>query len=317
MTDAVYVGIDVAKDSFQVACRPAGPELSLANTAQGWRELLAALRGLSIAGVVLEATGGYERSLAAELLQAGLPAVVVNPRQVRDFARGLGQLAKTDAIDARVLARFAEVVQPPAHPQPSAQGEELSELVRRRRQLVDLRTQETNRLPRARHRRVRKGIEKMVAVLEKQIAEVERLIGKCIRSDQEYQRKDGILRSTPGVGPQTSAMLLAELPELGWLNRQQIGALAGVVPWTMRSGRWEGKAHIWGGRKQVRQVLYMAALTAMRCNPTIKVFADRLRAHGKAFKVVITACMRKLLVILNSMLRRNVPWNPDLARKNT
>ena len=317
MTDAVYVGIDVAKDSFQVACCPVGPELSLPNTPQGWRELLAALQGLSVAQVVLEATGGYERGLAAELVEGGVAAVVVNPRQVRDFARGLGRLAKTDRIDARVLARFAEVVQPQAHPQPSAQGPQLSELVRRRRQLVGLRTQEENRLPHARHRGVRRSIEKVVAVLNRQVADLEKLIGERIRSDQEYRRKDRILRSTPGVGPQTSAMLLAELPELGRLNRQQIGALAGVVPWTVQSGRWQGKARIWGGRKEVRQVLYMAVLTAMRCNPTIKAFAERLRAHGKAFKVVATACMRKLLVILNSMLRSNALWNPNLHPKNT
>jgi len=316
MTEPVYVGIDVAKDSFAVACRPAGPELSLPNTPEGYRRLLAALKGVAIARVVLEATGGYERPLAAELLEVGLPVVVVNPRQVRRLAEGLGQLAKTDRIDARVLARFAEVVQPAAHPQPSVQEAELNELVRRRRQLVNMHTQEENRLPLVRHGRVRRGITKVLGVLDKQIAEVEELIADKISSQQEYRQKDRILQSTPGVGPQTSAMLLAELPELGQLNRQQVAALAGLAPWTMQSGRWQGKARIWGGRQEVRRALYMAALAAMRWNPTIRTFAQRLRAHGKAFKVVITACMRKLLVILNSMLQRKVLWNPKLAQQN-
>jgi transposase len=317
MTDALSVGIDVAKDSFQVACRPAGPELSLANTPAGHRELLTALGGCTVARVVLEATGGYERALAAELLEAGFPVAVVNPRQVRRFAQGVGQQATTDRIDARVLARFAEVVQPEPRCQPSVRREALNELVRRRQQLVRLRTQEHNRLPQARHARIRRGIKRVLALLEKQIAEVETLIAEEIHSDAEYREKDRILRSTPGVGPQTSAMLLAELPELGCLSRREVAALAGVAPWTIQSGRWTGQAHISGGRTEVRQILYMAALTAMRCNPTIKAFADRLRAQGKRSKVIITACMRKLLIVLNIMVKRNSLWQHHPHQQNT
>jgi transposase len=246
--------------------------------------------------------------VAAELLEAGFATVVVNPRQVRDFARGLGELAKTDPIDAHVLARFAQIVEPKPRPAASEQQAELAELVTRRRQLVGTLTQESNRAEMARLPRVRRSIEAVRHVLDKQVEQLDEEIAKLIEADETLSRKDKILRSTPGVGPGTSAMLLSHLPEIGQLNRQEVAALAGVAPWDIKSGRWTGQSSIWGGRADVRSMLYMAALTARRCNPTISAFAKRLEAQGKAFKIVITACMRKLLIILNSMLRSQTPW---------
>lgn len=315
MSQQLFVGIDVAKDSLAVASSPAGLRLSLPNTDRGRGELVKALKEHSVCLVVLEATGGYERTVAADLLQAGFATVVANPRQVRDFARGLGEMAKTDPIDAAVLARFAQVVQPKSRHTLSARQAELAELVCRRRQLVGTLTQESNRLAMARHRHVRRSIEKLVSMLRRQVGDLDDTIVQLIRADFDLSRKDGILRSTPGVGPNTSAMLLSRLPELGQINRQQVAALAGLAPWDFKSGRWTGKSSIWGGRADVRSVLYMAALTARRCNPVIRAFAQRLESQGKSFKIVITACMRKLLIILNSMLRSNTSWQPPHAEK--
>ena len=232
-------------------------------------------------------------------------------RQVRDFARGLGEWAKTDPIDAVVLARFAQIVQPEPKPPSSPEIDELADLVRRRRQLTDLRIQESNRSQLALHPKVRKSVRKMIKTLDYQITELDELIEQSIKSDDGFRGKDEILRSTPGVGPQTSAMLLSLLPELGQLNRQQVAALVGVAPYDCRSGAFAGQSHIWGGRKEVRGVLYMAALSAMRCNPSIHRFAQRLFDQGKFFKVVITACMRKLLTILNTMVRNQTLWHPE------
>jgi transposase len=315
MAESFHLGIDVAKDSFEVASRPVGLRHAFPNTPEGWSKLLDALRDHTITLIVLEATGGYERALAAELLEGGYSVVVVNPRQVRDFARGIGQLAKTDLIDADVLAYFAEVVRPKPRPAPSGEASDLAELVSRRRQLATLLTAENNRLPMARHQQVRKSLQKVIRMLESQIEELDRQIQGRIRSDDEFRKKDDVLRSTPGVGPQTSAILLSHLPELGQLNRQQIAALVGVAPWDVRSGQYVGKSRIWGGRKDVRTVLYMATLSAMTHNPRIRSFAHHLRSKGKAFKIVITACMRKLLVILNSMLRSNTPWQLPVEPK--
>jgi transposase len=308
MSESLSIGIDVGKDSLAVDSAPAGITLAVPNSPEGRRELIKALKGHAIALVVLEATGGYERPVAAELLEAGFATVVVNPRQVRDFARGLGELAKTDPIDAHVLARFAQIVEPKPRPAASEQQAELAELVTRRRQLVGTLTQESNRAEMARLPRVRRSIEAVRHVLDKQVEQLDEEIAKLIEADETLSRKDKILRSTPGVGPGTSAMLLSHLPEIGQLNRQEVAALAGVAPWDIKSGRWTGQSSIWGGRADVRSMLYMAALTARRCNPTISAFAKRLEAQGKAFKIVITACMRKLLIILNSMLRSQTPW---------
>jgi transposase len=317
MSETLFVGVDVAKDSLAVASAPAGLSLTVPNSPEGRQNLIKALKQHAVALVVLEATGGYERPVALDLLEADFTTVVANPRQVRDFARGLGELAKTDPIDAQVLARFAQVVQPKPRPAASPEEADLAELVSRRRQLVATLTQESNRLAMARHRQVRRSIKKLTRMLEREIAQLDDEIAQLIRADENLARKDDILRSTPGVGPNTSAILLSHLPELGNLNRQQVAALAGVAPWDFKSGRWAGRSSIWGGRADVRSVLYMAALTARRCNPIIRAFAQRLESQGKAFKVVITACMRKLLVILNSMLRRNASWQPPHAPKKS
>jgi transposase len=314
MTNALYVGIDVAKDSFDVASDPVGPKLSLPNDPTGRQLLLDSLQAHRVALIVLEATGGYERDLVANLLHAGFRVVVANPRQVRDFARGIGKLAKTDRIDAGVLARFGRVVQPQPRPQPSGQMEVLAELVMRRQQLMDLRTQESNRLPQARHATVRKSLQKILRILDQQILDLDKLIRQNIESDDGLRRKDEIIQSVKGVGPGTSAMLLGRLPELGSLNRQEIAALVGVAPWDIKSGKWAGKSRIWGGRQEVRNMLYMAALAAIRSNPVIRLFYQRLESQGKLFKVAITACMRKLLVILNTLVRNDCLWSPPLPK---
>jgi transposase len=314
MTDALHVGIDVAKDSFVVASDPAGLKLSLPNDPKGRQKLLDSLQGRAVALIVLEATGGYERDLVAELLHAGFKVVVANPRQVRDFARGIGRLAKTDDIDTETLAIFGRMVRPQPRPQPSGQVEVMAELVMRRRQLTDLRTQESNRLPQARHASVRKSLEKVLRLLDQQILDLDKRIRENIDADDALRRKDEIVQSVKGVGPGTSAMLLGRLPELGSLNRQEIASLVGVAPWDMRSGKWAGRSRIWGGRQEVRNMLYMAALTAMRSNPVIRAFYQRLESKGKLFKVTITACMRKLLVILNTLVRNNSLWSPDPAK---
>jgi len=317
MPESIYVGIDISKDTFHVASCPNIIKTQLPNTPQGYRQLSRELKHQSIALIVLEATGGYEKPLAAELLSDSLPVVVVNPRQVRDFARGLGQWAKTDPIDAQVLAKFAQIVKPAPKTHSTPQTAELSELVRRRRQLNDLRAQESNRLLMIHHPKVKKSIKKMLKTLDFQIDEIDHLIREYIDADNNFKNKDRILRSTPGVGPQTSAMLIANLPELGKLNRQEIAALAGLAPYDCSSGKYDGRAHIWGGRKDVRSVLYMAAFTACRFNPVIRTLAERLKQNGKAYKVVLTACMRKLLVILNTMIRDQSLWTPRKILKNT
>lgn len=314
MTDALYVGVDVAKDSFDVASDPAGLKLSLPNDPTGRQKLLDTLQTHRVALIVMEATGGYERRLASDLIQAGFNVVVANPRQVRDFARGMGELAKTDSIDAAVLAKFARIVQPKPRPQPSGQAEVLSELVTRRRQLTDLHTQESNRLPMARHAKVRKSLQKSIRALEQQIIDLDKLIHDNIQSDDGLRHKDEIVRSFKGVGPGTSSMLLSHLPELGSLNRQEIAALVGVAPWDFKSGKWAGKSKIWGGRMEVRNMLYMAALAAIRSNQTIRDFYQRLISKGKLFKVAITACMRKMLVILNTIVRNDCKWAPEFLK---
>jgi len=311
MAEELYVGIDVAKDSFEVASDPVGLTVSLPSTHKGRGELLNALQNRRVVLITLEATGGYERVLAADLLQAGYRVVVANPRQVRDFARGMGQRAKTDAIDALMLAAFGRVVQPKPRHKPTDQAVALAELVSRRQQLSGLLTAESNRLPMARHPKVRKSLRQVIRTLESQIAALDKLIRDHIESDDGFRHKDQVLRSFKGVGPQTSAMLLSHLPELGRLNRQEIAALSGLAPWDAKSGKWSGKSRIRGGRQEVRHMLYMAALVAIRWNPVIGEFYQRLLSKGKEFKVAITACMRKILVILNTLLRNDTLWSPN------
>jgi transposase len=308
-----FVGIDVAKRSLDVCLLPEGRTVSLPYDQSGLKELHRYLPPSGTCLIVIEATGGYQRRLVADLVDVGHRVAVVNPRQVRDFARGLGILAKTDRIDASVIARFGQHVRPRTVAKTSEKQQELEQLVTRRRQLVELRTAETNRLETCSSRDVRKSIQHMVDRLNKDIQKIEKSILAFLESDDDWRGKAEILGSTPGVGPTTAASLLADLPELGQLNRQQISALVGLAPFNHDSGRFTGKRSIWGGRASVRSVLYMAALTARRCNPVIRAFADRLDAAGKPFKVVITACMRKLLTILNVMLKTNSTWNPNFA----
>ena len=316
MSDALFIGIDVAKDSFDVASAPGNISLSQPNDAQGRAKLIDELKPYAVSLIVLEATGGYERSLVAELLAAGYNVVVANPRQVRDFARGIGKLAKTDKIDAKVLARFAQVVQPKPRPQPSPQDSCLAEIVTRRQQISHTLTAERNRLAHATHREVRKSVQTVIRALEKQIAQLDKLIRDHIDSDDSMRARNAILQSFKGIGPQSSAMLLSHLPELGRLNRQRIAALVGVAPYDFQSGQWAGRSMIYGGRGDVRRVLYMAALSAVRYNPAIRDTYKRLLEKGKVAKVALTACTRKILVILNTLIRNNTPWTPNYT-KNT
>ena len=273
------------------------------------------LTSLAPALVVLEATGGLELPLAGELLDAALPVAVVNPRQVRDFARALGKLAKTDTLDAQVLARFGEGTKPQPRPLPDAQTQELKALVTRRRQLVEMTTAEKNRLRRATPR-LRRQIQEHIDWLRCQLDEVDTDLGELIRSSPVWRAKEKLLKSVPGVGPVLSTTLLSQLPELGALSRQQVCALVGVAPFNRDSGTLRGRRTVWGGRSQVRTALYMATLVASRFNPAIQAFYQRLCSAGKPKKVALTACMRKLLTILNSMLKHGHAWNPASALKN-
>lgn len=315
MDDSIvsFVGIDIAKRSLDLHCRPDNRKLSTTNDPQGFKEVIGFLPTQRTCLVVIEATGGYQRSLVDALLQAGHHVAVVNPRQVRDFARGLGILAKTDSIDAAVLSRYAENARPRTASITPENQAQIVELVTRRRQLIDLRTAEKNRLELMRLKAVRKSVEQVLRVLQRQITTIEKEITSLLKSDDDWNDKTQLLLSVPGVGPTTVASLLADLPELGRLNRQQIAALAGLAPFNRDSGPFRGKRAIWGGRKTVRRALYMATLTAIRCNHVIKSFAERLKAEGKPHKVVATACMRKLLVILNTMVKNNTHWNHQNA----
>jgi len=307
-----FVGIDVSKQRWDVCVLPAGQTAKLAADAKGVDSLRELLRPCGRCLVVVEATGGYERRLVAELIDAGHDVARVNPRQVRDFARSLGQLAKTDRIDARVLALFAEKVQPrPCEKTPENQAE-LAGLVARRRQLVQMKTSEQNRLHQSSVKKVRKSVSHMLDQLRDQVDEVDRDIAELIEDNDDWNARVQQLATVPGVGSVTSRTLVSELPELGKLNRQAIAALVGVAPFNRDSGQFRGKRRIWGGRAAVRSVLYMAALTARRCNPVISAFADRLERANKAPKTILTACMRKLLVILNTMVREKTNWKPKL-----
>jgi transposase len=308
----VFVGVDVAKKSWDVHLLPAGKSLKLVAGESGLSKLRTELATLGPSLVVMEASGGYERELAAELVAAGHEVAVVNPRQVRDFARGMGYLAKTDPLDARVLAQFAQVVGPrPLQKLPAKQAE-LEALVTRRRQLIELRTMEKNRLGQASSKATRKSIAVILDAIRKQIRDVDKLILKLIESHDDWRTTAEIAQSVPGIGQVTGATLVAELPELGKLDRQAIAALVGVAPYNNDSGPHEGKRTIRGGRASVRCALYMAALSGMRHNPMLKQFALRLRKLGKPAKVVITACMRKLLTLLNVLVRTRTPWDPLL-----
>jgi transposase len=304
----VWVGIDIAKHHFDVAGLPGGQACRLTYDDEGLAQLLEWLQQGGPCFIVMEATGGLERRVAGELIEAGHQVAVVNPRQVRDFARGQGQLAKTDRIDAVMLARFAQQVQPRLVEKTSAKQAELSALVTRRRQLKTMAVSETNRREMAHAVRAGRSIDNVLRLLRRETAEIDEAIAKLIASDDTWRDQAQRLKSVPGVGPATSALLVAELPELGRLNRREISALVGLAPYNHDSGKLRGKRSIWGGRARVRSALYMAALTARRCNPAIRAFAARLKQVGKPFKVILTACMRKLLIILNAIAKRQQPW---------
>ena len=304
-----FIGIDVAKADLVVAIRPSGDRWTVANDDGGIRTLLKRLRQHSAALVVLEATGGYERAVVAALAAAQLPVVVANPRQVRDFARATGQLAKTDRIDADTLALFAERVRPEPRALPNEAALALDALLTRRRQVLEMLVAERNRLEHALPA-VRRGITQHIRWLERQLHDVDRDLDDRIQGSPVWRAKENLLRSTPGVGPVLSRTLIGELPELGTLPRKQIAALVGVAPLARDSGTLKGKRLVWGGRAPVRAALYMAALVGTRCNPVLRAFYRRLLAAGKPKKVALTACMRKLLTILNAMMRTNTTWRP-------
>jgi transposase len=307
------LGIDVAKASLNVAIHPEGTVWSRHNEDSEFTALIKQLRQREPELIVLEATGGLEIPVVAVLAGAGLPVVVVNPRQVRDFAKATGQLAKTDRIDAQVLARFGEAVRPAIRPHKDVKTLELDALLTRRRQLTDMLTAEKNRLSSA-PKSVRKDIKNHLAWLERRLRDANNGLSSAIKGSSVWREHDEILQSTPGVGPVLSVTLLAELPELGTLNRRQIAALAGVAPFNRDSGKFRGKRAIWGGRAEVRAVLYMSTLTAVRCNPVIRAFYQRLTEAGKKHKVAMTACMRKLLTILNVMIKNQTSWNSELLK---
>ena len=307
--DKGYVGIDVAKASMDVAVHQSQERWSFSNDDEGISKAVSCLKELAPALIVMEATGGIELPLAAALAAAGLPVAVVNPRQMRDFARATGKLAKTDGIDAKVIAHFAAAVKPTPHPLPGAQAQEFDALLTRRRQIVEMLTAERNRLNSAPSRAVREHIKAHIGWLERELANINSDLGRRVRQSPVWREKDALLRSVPGVGPVLSFTFLADLPELGALDRKQIAALVGVAPLNQDSGALRGKRAIWGGRATVRAALYMSTLAATRYNPVIRAFYRRLCAAGKAKKVALTACMRKLLTILNAIVKHQTPWN--------
>ena len=303
-----FVGIDVSKDKLDVAVRPVQEQFSASNDDTGIAELRKRLKRHRGALVVIEATGGLEHVVAAALSTSGFCVAIVNPRQVREFGRAIGQLAKTDKIDADLLALFGEKVSPDPRPLPDKDLRALQALVARRRQIQEMLTAERNRLGAAREPAVRQGLKKHIEWLRKQVKDVDRQLGDAIKNSPVWCAKEDLLRSTPCVGPVLSTSMIAQLSELGSLNRKKIAALVGVAPFASDSGRFHGKRIIWGGRAPVRSALYMAALVGVRHNPVLQEFYSRLRADGKEPKVALVACMRKLLTILNAMVRTNTYW---------
>lgn len=311
-TTPTFVGIDVSKAQLDVALLPTAERWSETNDEAGIAHLVQRLGAFDPALVVLEATGGLERALTTALVQAQLPVAVVNPRQVRDFARATGQLAKTDQIDAAVLALFAERVRPEVRELADEVLQELDALMTRRRQLLEMITSEHNRSLTA-PRSMQKRIQTHVTWLRRELARVDSDLDEAIQNSPAWRAKENLLRSVPGVGPVLSRTLIAELPELGKLNRREIAALVGIAPLNRDSGCLRGQRTVWGGRASVRAALYMAAVSSTRFNPVIHTFYRRLRDQGKPAKVALVASMRKLLVILNSMLRSGTHWNPQAA----
>ena len=302
-----YVGVDVAKETLDIAVHPCQQAKRFRNNDAGISGAITFVKSMAPALGVMEATGGLEMSLAAALGASGIPVAVVNPRQVRDYAKSMGKLAKTDTIDAQVMADFAAAVHPEPRPLADSQTQELKDILTRRSQLIEMITAEKNRLYRAR-RPVSDHIKAHIAWLEQELGVMDSNLRRFIQESPIWREKDNLLQSVPGVGPVLSSTLLAELPELGILNRKQIAALVGVAPLNRDSGKFRGKRTVWGGRAKVRAVLYMATLVATRRNAVIQCFYKRLIAAGKAKKAAITACMRKLLTIMNAMMKHHTPW---------
>ena len=315
-TTTTFVGIDVSKAPLDLAIRPSNETAVLSNDLAGIDEVVTRLRSLKPALVVLEATGGLERGLVRALVAAALPVIVANPRQVRAFAKATGKLAKTDALDAQTLAHFAEVIQPALRPLPDEHTQALAALVMRRRQLVEMLIAEKNRLRQA-PKPIRPSLQAHIAWLEQALQQADTNLAEAIRHSPVWCENEVLLRSAPGVGPVLSTTLLATVPELGLLAHKQISALVGVTPLNRDSGTLRGRRTVWGGRAHVRAVLYMGAIVAARFNQVIRAFYHRLRAVGKAKKVALTACMRKLLIILNAMLKHRTPWRQETEPAHT
>ena len=304
------VGLDVATAQLDMALRPTGERWALTNDDFGIAALVERLQAVQPNLIALEATGGYQRAVVAALAAAGLPVAVVNPRQARDVAKATGQLAKTDALDARALAHVAEAVRPTPRPLPGAQADELRALLARRRQLVAMRTAEQNRLGNA-PPRLQTDIQAHITGLNTRLTALDDNLDTTLRASPVWREREELLRSVPGMGPVCTRTLRLDLPELGTLSRQRLAALVGVAPFNRDSGTLRGSRTIWGGRSHVRATLYMSALVAVRYNPVLKAFDNRLRAAGKVAKVALTACMRKLLTILNAMMKYHTPWQPQ------
>jgi len=307
MDAMAVVGIDVSKDRLDVCVRPTGEAFSVSRDATGIEGLIGHLAGLTLRVIALEATGGFETVVAASLSAASLPVVVVNPAQVRAFAQAMGRRAKTDVIDAAVIAHFAEATRPEPRPLPDADTQMLADLVSRRRQIIQMIVAERQREKRA-ARRMKKSILRLLKALQGELSEIDQEIDQAVRGSPAWREKEDLLSSVPGVGPTIARTLIAELPELGTLDRRQIAALAGLAPWTRQSGQWRGKSFIGGGRATVRSALFMGALTAARWNPILKAFHQRLINAGKPKMVAIIATARKLLTILNAILRDKSEW---------
>jgi transposase len=306
--DAVYVGIDVSKDRLDVHVRPSGQAFAVARDGEGLAGLAEQLTELGTTMVALEATGGFETVAAGALAAAGLPVVVVNPAQVRAFAQALGKRAKTDPIDAAVIAHFVEATKPEVRPLPDEQTQLLADLIARRRQIIQMIVAEGQRERRTTVARLKRSIQRLAAALERELSEVDKDIDDSVRGSSVWRQNEDLMQSVPGIGPIIARSLLAELPELGTLDRRQIAALAGLAPWTRQSGKWKGKSFIGGGRSTVRTVLFMGALAAARYNPTLKAFRQRLIDAGKPKMVAAIAVARKLLTILNAIVRDQKPW---------
>jgi transposase len=306
--EAIFVGIDVSKDRLDVHVRPSGQAFAVTRDGKGLEELIDRLRELSPALIAVEATGGFETIVAAAVAGAQLPLAVINPAQIRHFAQAVGQRAKSDPIDAAVISRFAEAVRPEPRPIADAQARLLAELVGRRRQIIEMLVAERQREKRADNVRVRKSLARHIKVLEKEVPEIDQDIDTLVRGSPVWREKENLMVTFPGVGNTLARTFLAEVPELGTLSRRQIASLAGVAPFTRQSGQWRGKSMIAGGRASLRAALFLAALSAARCHPGLRSFYRSLLARGKPKMVALIAVARKILTILNAMIRDNRPW---------